>query len=61
MFFQMATLIPCMAETMQSSPPVQFNTFWKVKVGVQTVLHNTVVSLFGSAWEGRGLSPPEST
>lgn len=60
MFFQMATLIPFMAKTMQSSPPVQFNTLWKVKVG-GTVSHNTVVSLFGSAWEGRGLSLPEST
>lgn len=61
MFFQMATRIPFMAETMRSSPPVQFNTFEKVNVGGKTVLHNTVASLFGSAWEGRGLSLPEST
>lgn len=29
MFFQIAALIPFMAESMQSSPPVQFNTFDK--------------------------------
>lgn len=47
---------------MQSSPPVHLNTFRKVKVvWGQMVLHTTVVSLFGRAWEGRGLSLPRST
>lgn len=29
MFFQMATFIPFKAKSMQSSPPVHFNTFEK--------------------------------
>lgn len=65
MFFQMATFTPFKTKKKNRCsrpPPVHLNTFRKVKVvWGQMVPHTAVVSLFGRAWEGRGLSLPRST
>lgn len=52
MFFHMATFIPFRNKTTQTFPLVRFNTFEKLILGGG----GQTVSLFGSAWEGRGLA-----
>ena len=45
----MATPIPFMTKAMQSSPPAQFNTFWKVNVWVGKLSYTTQWALYLAA------------